>query len=375
MLTIGEGLGDLAPTTVSGLADVVYASTGAMYVTSTAWGGTGTAWGGTGTGWGGTGPVTFVHRFELPADGRAVHTGSGRVPGAPLSQYSLSEAQGDLRIVTTTEDATRPAGAPGGDAVRPGDLDASVAPPLPATEGRLAVLRPAGDGTLEEVGHLEDLGVGERVQSVRFIGPMAYVVTFRRTDPLYAIDLSDPTAPRALGELKITGFSEYLHSVGDGLLLGVGREATLDGMDTGLKASLFDVSDPTAPQELDKVVIEAADSPVGQDPLAFTWDPVGSRAVIPLHRWPSDLPVAECGPGLDCGAVAPAAPRSGALVLSVNGGRLEAVAELSHDDDGDPWRSEILRSVVVDRDLWTVSRLGLGRTDADSPSGVELLGW
>ncbi|MCZ7631016.1 MAG: beta-propeller domain-containing protein [Microthrixaceae bacterium] len=149
------------------------------------------------------------------------------------------------------------------------------------------------------MGVVEDLGTGEEVQSVRFLDDMAYVVTFRQTDPLYAIDLSDPTNPETLGALKITGFSQYLHPVGDGLLLGVGREATSEGTDTGFKASLFDVSDPANPLEVDKIVIPDANSLVADDPLAFTWDPEADQAIIPLERYGSmtgDLPVDGTGP-------------------------------------------------------------------------------
>jgi uncharacterized secreted protein with C-terminal beta-propeller domain len=88
----------------------------------------------------------------------------------------------------------------------------------------------------------------ERVKAVRFMGTQAYVVTFRQTDPLYVIDLADPTNPVVTGELKIPGYSAYLHPVGDGLLLGVGQSAELDGRTLGTQMSLFDVSDPANPQ-------------------------------------------------------------------------------------------------------------------------------
>ena len=356
VLTVGEDLGDLSPATVAGLADVVYASPESLYVTS--------------TGWGGDGPQTLIHHFDLPGVGAAAYTGSGSVPGVPLNQYSLSELDGDLRIVTTTEGIQTTNGAsteiapgePGPD--DPGDVMVDIAP-MPSTEGRLTVLRPNTSGVLEEIGAIEDLGVGERVQSVRFLGDMAYVVTFRQTDPLYAIDLSDPTEPTALGELKITGFSQYLHPVGEGLLLGVGREATEDGFDTGFKASLFDVSDPTDPREIDKVVVPDGYSLVAEDPLAFTWDPVAHKAIIPLERY-------GCGPEEDCDG--PVGSASGALVLTVDRAELVEGAFLAHTTDSlDTWQSQIVRSLVVDRDLWTLSRIGLGLSDADNPGQVDLL--
>ncbi len=358
VLTVGETLEDLAPATVSGLADIVYASVDSMFVTS--------------TGWSDAGPSTFVHRFAMTGDDPAVYTGSGIVPGAPLNQYSLSESGGDLRIVTTTDD---PTGSPEVLEMPVENLDEPgiIAPEefIPATEGRVTILRPDESGTLTEIGAVEDLGVGERVQSVRFIGDMAYVVTFRQTDPLYAIDLSDPTDPRALGELKINGFSEYLHPVGDNLLLGIGREATEDGMDIGFKASLFDVSDPTSPTEIDKVVIPDAHSSVGNDPLAFAWDPVARHAIFPLEQYSEE--VFDCPPDVNCMMPDAWGPTTSALVLGVDGDQLSIVSKILHPaPQADPWRTQILRSVVVERDLWTVSAAGLGLSDADSPTTVQL---
>jgi hypothetical protein len=254
----------------------------------------------------------------------------------------------------------------------PDDAEADEEPMMmPSTEGRLTILRPDASGALEEISHVEDLGVGERVQSVRYVGDLAYVVTFRQTDPLYAIDLSDPAAPEVLGELKVTGFSQYLHPVGDGRLLGIGREADESGVDQGFKVSLFDVTDPTAPVELDKIVVPDGWSLAADDPHAFTWDPEARHAIFPLER----TGYLECDPGEVC-ASPTYAPTQGALVVAVSGDQLEEVAELRHvDDPGDPdaWQAQILRSLVVDRDLWTLSGVGLGRSDADAPTSVELV--
>jgi hypothetical protein len=375
---------------VSGLADVVYASTDSLYVTN--------------TGWTEEGPNTFVHHFDTSTSGPARYTGSGIVPGRPLNQYSLSESGDQLRIVTTTEDpaafedrAIEEEFIDGTADVAPGEVDEpaqegipvdelpdiagdsdepiTVGPRqwVPPTEGRLTVLEPAEDGALNEIGSIEDLGVGEEVQSVRFLGDMAYVVTFRRTDPLYAIDLSDPANPTALGELKITGFSEYLHPVGDGLLLGIGREATEDGIDVGFKASLFDVSDPADPKEVDRFVVPDAWSEVGNDPHAFTWDPVAGHAIFPLEQY-GPVTIADCPPGALCEEVAPVEPASGAVVLSAGPEGLAEVARLSHEGgSGDQWLEGIRRSVVIDRDLWTMSHTGLGLTDADSPGDIQFV--
>lgn len=100
------------------------------------------------------------------------------------------------------------------------------------------------DSGMRQIGRLEGLAPGERIYSVRYLGEMAYVVTFRETDPLFAIDLSDPRAPKVLGQLKIPGFSEYLHPLDDGLLLGIGQSVDERGTANGVKLSMFDVSDP-----------------------------------------------------------------------------------------------------------------------------------
>ena len=213
-------------------------------------------------------------------------------------------------------------------------------------------------GTLDEIGHLDGMGIGEEVQSVRFMDDLAYVVTFRQIDPLYALDLSDPRAPRVLGELKIPGFSEYLHPVGEGLLLGVGRQVDPDsGLDEGLKISLFDVSDPLAMAEVDQIVLADAWSNVSQDHKAFTWDPQRDRAVIPVET--------GCGPAADCDA------RGEAIVVAATGTGLDEVARISHG--GPAYMGAPLRSVIVGDDLWTLSPMGLGRTDADAPGPVDLL--
>jgi hypothetical protein len=161
--------------------------------------------------------------------------------------YRLSEYNGDLRVLTYTEETGwfLPAMASGAATDAPRPSPSTVGPPSPAT---LTILRenPA-DKSLQTIATLPNarrsapIGLpGEQVYAVRFAGPRAYVVTFRRTDPLYILDLADPADPRAVGELKANGFSDYLFSVGDGLLLGVGKDANSEGLVGGVKLALFD---------------------------------------------------------------------------------------------------------------------------------------
>lgn len=325
VLRVGDDLADLAPVTIQGAAETVYASTTAVYVAATRWDQ--------------QAPDTVVHRFGLDGDGPAAHTGSGAVPGRLLNQFALSERNGFLRVVTTVDEIVEFFTQGASD-----EMVGAVAP-MPITEGRLTVLDT--DGALDEVGHVEGLGPNEEVQSVRFIEDLAYVVTFRQTDPLYAIDLSDPTNPTVLGELKITGFSEYLHPVGDGLLLGVGREVDENtGIDEGMKVSLFDISNPTALAEVDRFVLPNRWSQVNAgDHRAFTWDPARNRAIIPTD--------------------------TEALVVQVVAGTLDTIAGLAHPSQFgqvSPHRSRIHNGTI-----WTISSVGLGGTNADAPDGVRMV--
>ena len=105
------------------------------------------------------------------------------------------------------------------------------------------------DSDLKQIGKTENLAQGESVKSVRFDGDIAYFVTFRQTDPLFVIDLADPKNPTVKGELKIPGFSQYLHPIADGFLVGVGQDGTETGVNDDCKVSLFDVTNPYEPKE------------------------------------------------------------------------------------------------------------------------------
>lgn len=113
------------------------------------------------------------------------------------------------------------------------------------------------DDALEVCGSITDIAEGEEIRSARFLGDTGYFVTFRDTDPLFSVDLSDPTEPKVLGELKITGFSSYLHFYGENKLLGVGNEVDPEtGAYTGIKLAMFDVLDPSNVKQLHKFVIK-----------------------------------------------------------------------------------------------------------------------
>lgn len=252
-----DGFDPSHTTTVVADAGAVYASASTLYVAANRYVSAGDAAGPAPEDW-----STAIHAFDLRGEGAATHIGAGEVPGNTLNQYALSEHDGHLRIATTE-------GTPWG-----GGQD---------SESAVRVLRLAGD-TFTEVGMVGGLGRTETIHSVRFMGPVGYVVTFRQTDPLYVIDLSDPTAPAALGELKIPGFSSYLHPVGEGRLVGVGRDADQEGNDRGFLLSLFDVSDPTDPRQIQTHTEAGAHSAAGHDPKAFLWWAPESVAVVPMER-------------------------------------------------------------------------------------------
>jgi len=211
--------------------------------------------------------TTSIHRFGISDPGPAVYRASGEVPGHLLNQFSMSEHDDRLRVATTDGWGTGGWGTSSG-----------------APESWVRVLEER-DGSLDEVGAVGGLGKNEQIKSVRFIGDRGYVVTFRQTDPLYTVDLSDPTAPRVAGELKILGYSAYLHPAGDGLLIGIGQDATEQGRATGTQVALFDVSDAANPRQIQKHLVGVGSSAAEQDHHAFLWWGPASLAVIPVQNY------------------------------------------------------------------------------------------
>jgi uncharacterized secreted protein with C-terminal beta-propeller domain len=189
----------------------------------------------------GTGRTTRIYRFKLLPGGKIQASGQGEVPGGLLNQFSMDEYQGHFRIATTGWN----------------EKDEQV--------NFVNIL----DKDLKAVGTLDNLAPGERIQSVRFIGPTGYVVTFRQTDPLFVIDLADPAKPKVLGELKLPGFSAYLHPWDATHLIGVGPDGDEQGLNNGVKVSLFDISDPAKPCEADKAVVKNCWTDIQQNHKAF----------------------------------------------------------------------------------------------------------
>ncbi len=211
---------------------------------------------------------TSLHKFSLTSGGPAKYEASGSVKGHLLNQFSMHEYDDHLFVAVTE-------GSSWGS-----DRD---------SESHIFALTQQGDN-LAVVGGVGDMGRGEEIHSVRYIGDRAYVVTFRQVDPLYVVDLADPTAPEVLGELKIPGYSAYLHPVGDGLLAGIGRDADDEGRLQGFKASLFDVSDPANPTEIDTWTLADAQSDVDWDHRAFLWWAPEQLMIVPVWSWEKGVP-------------------------------------------------------------------------------------
>ena len=184
---------------------------------------------------------TIIHKFGLK-NSQVIYKSTGSVPGTILNQFSMDENDGYFRIATTL-----------------GDLWSKN----PPAKNNLYIL----DGSLNQVGSLEGLAPGEEIYSVRFLGDRAYIVTFKKVDPLFVIDTSEPTLPKVLGKLKIPGYSDYLHPYDENHIIGFGKDAIDAGLDEvemrdldfawyqGMKVAMFDVTDVSNPKELHKIII------------------------------------------------------------------------------------------------------------------------
>jgi uncharacterized secreted protein with C-terminal beta-propeller domain len=188
---------------------------------------------------------------------------------------------------------------------------------------------------------------------VRFAGDKGYVVTFRQVDPLYTLDLSDKSDPKVLGELKILGYSAYLHPISDDLLLGVGIDATAEGRRLGTQLSLFDVSHLRRPVRRAQASLGANSSTTAEfDPHAFLyWNPT-RLAVIPLTVYGQDGKQ-----GFE-----------GAIGFRVGTSSLAEAGRVAHPTQADRpgFAAEIARSLVIDDKLYTLSYAGLGASRLDT---------
>ncbi|MBO2454940.1 beta-propeller domain-containing protein [Actinomadura barringtoniae] len=332
-LDLSHDLGDPQAVSIAADGETVYGTGSSLYITGTPpqplqWG--------KGNELKGTPQKTDVHKFDVRGTGRPRYVASGSVPGSLLNQYSISEYGGNVRLATTTTPMSTE-----------GDVPSSSAGGGPASQSAVYVLGQRGP-QLSVVGKLDGLGKGERIYSVRFIGTAGYVVTFRQVDPLYVLDLSDAAHPRSTGELKITGYSAYLHPMADGRLLGVGQDADDQGHRLGTQVSLFDVAGGT-PKKVGSYRLPGTSASTDFDPHAFLYWPQSGLAVVPV----SGDGISNTGAGT-----------GEALVLKIDGNGLHKAGTVHHP--GSSYENSIQRSLVVGNTLWTISDGGARATDVSS---------
>ncbi len=197
--------------------------------------------------------ATLIRKFDLSQGGRPKFQASGLVRGTLLNQFSMSEDGGFLRVASS--DGWQ--------------------------SNNLYVLSTEED-QLQTIGTLENLGRGERIYAVRMMADKGYVVTFRRTDPLYTLDLSDPKRPEVVGELKIEGFSNYLHPLDKDHLLAIGQDANARGRATGFHLQIFDISDLKNPRRTHHEKLAAGSNSAAQgDHHAFMFEAHTQTLALP----------------------------------------------------------------------------------------------
>ncbi len=315
-----------AETFLLGAASNLYVSMSSIYITAGQWK-----------------EQTDIYKIGID-EGSISFVADGSVPGRVLNQFSMDEHDGYFRIATTNGWVSRNGGL---------------------SSNNVYVL----NSTLDIVGILEDLAPGEEIYSARFMGSRCYLVTFRKIDPLFAIDLADPTKPRVLGKLKIPGFSDYLHPYDENYLIGLGKE-TVEAEEgdfawhQGVKLSLFEVSDVAHPKEVAKYVIgdRGSDSLARYDHKAFLFSRARNLLVIPVL-------VAEVDPEAYSGGVRPNTYGDyvfqGAYVLHISPEEgIFVRGRVTHLDGSDDllksgyWFEsdyEVERSLYIDDVLYTLS--------------------
>ncbi|MCX6815189.1 MAG: beta-propeller domain-containing protein [Candidatus Aenigmarchaeota archaeon] len=291
---------------------------------------------------------TVIHKISID-NGKIEYKTQGEVPGHLLNQFSLDENNGFLRVATTTSGTWNRMG--------------QQATP---SKNHVYVL----DAGLAITGKLEDLAPGESIYSARFIGDRAYLVTFKKIDPLFVIDLSDPNSPKLLGKLKIPGYSDYLHPYDENHIIGIGKEAVdAEGEQRdfawyqGVKLSLFDVSDVNSPKEIAKYVIgdRGTDSTALHEHKAFLFSREKNLLVIPIQlaeidesKYPGGVPASAYGDYTFQGAYVFSLDLENGFSLK---GRITHADQQSLEKSGYYWYSPfaIERSLYIGNNLYTIS--------------------
>lgn len=243
-------------TAITAAGENIYSSSGRLYVTSTNW---------SPQQWGvrqsfAPKVTTDIHEFTLNGVSTK-YAASGRIRGTVKDQWSMDEYDGDLRVARSLMDKNGQ-----------------------TQDNGVVILRPDGKDLLP-IGQINSLGINEEIQSVRWMDDLAVVVTFRQMDPLYTLDLADPTSPKLLGALKIPGFSAYLHPIGNEQLIGIGVDATNEGQRIGAQLATFDLTNLSSVKQTQVLRLGYnSDLAATYDPKAFTWLPDTRTAITTLSK-------------------------------------------------------------------------------------------
>ncbi len=277
--------------------------------------------------------TTAVHRISVK-DGQMKYRAKGEVPGHVLNRFSMDECREHFRVATTK-----------GQVWSTGE-DAAV--------NMVYVLNMG----MEMVGALEGIAPGEKIYSARFMGDRCYLVTYKKVDPFFVIDLANPAHPAVLGYLKIPGYSDYLHPYDENHVIGLGKDTMESGSPNfewyqGVKLALFNVSDVANPTEIAHVVIgdRGSDSPALTDPHAFMFSREKNLLVLPVYLYEQN--------GLDNGYrayVFRISPQEGI----VEQGQIEHESHTENQQTSYYWQgyysgNQITRSFYIDETLYTLS--------------------
>jgi len=309
--------------------------------------------------------AVYLTKVSLTRDGQLLTTAVGRVPGRVKDQWAFKELADDnlLSVATTT-----------GQLWAEGDQKAL---------NHLYILEQSGS-ELKTAAPVQDFAPGEDIRSVRHVDKIAYIVTFKKTDPLFAFDLSQPRAPKILGELKIPGFSTYMHPLADGRLLGIGFDAIEQGgfaLFDGIQVSLFDTSNPRELGRLDHHTLgkRGSGSDVTGDHHAFYYD-VGTKLIgVPVVMVNDDR-------ASNIELAGQATEFSGAVLYRLEGDKLNELTRISHADLMPPgckralagtlwWQDrfqslDINRMYTLDGRLISISRFGIKSHELQDPDKV-----
>lgn len=307
---------------------------------------------------------TTIQRVKIDK-GSITFVASGEVPGYILNQFSMDEYDGYFRIATTLNNNNW----------RTFDQTST-------SKNNVYVL----NMSLKVVGSLEDLAPGEQIYSTRFMGERGYMVTFRNIDPLFVLDLSDPKSPKVLGQLKVTGYSGYLHPYNENILIGIGKETIYDAKEDfawyqGVKISLFDVSDVSKPVEIAKYEIgdRGTDSPILYEHKSLLFDREKNLMVIPVtlaeineSNYPEGIPDNAYGEYV----------WQGAYVFDISENGILLKGTITHmDNNQDLLKREyyfgydytVQRSLYIENVLYTISSMKIKMNNLDTLSEINTI--